>query len=359
VIRLIISPLLLLSALFFPTLSNSQTIVINEVSSANTTFPDEDGDLKDWIELYNASEVPISLTGWSITDNSDQAQQWIFPTTSIAAKDFELVFASGKNRTKPLSYRTLLKQGSTCNYLIPNSSTSNNWRAKDFNDNSWKSGVTGLGYGDGDDATIVPSGTRSIFLRQSFEIEDPTLIEELLLHVDYDDGFAAFINGVEVLRVNLLNTSVPPSYNASALDNREAEIYEGGTPEKFVIEEVADLLTTGKNVLAIQVHNVSSNSSDLSIIPYLSVGTIQPIDGEQIPDILDLSKQFLHTNFKLSGGETLYLFDETGSLQDSLVIPSLDSGRTAGRYPDGTAKMLLIQELIMRALQKGPSYFLK
>lgn len=46
---------------------------------------------------------------------------------------------------------------------------------------------------------------------------------------------------------------------------------------------------------------------------------------------------FLHTNFKLKTGETLYLFDNTNNLQDSLSIPVINSNWTVGCFPDGVS----------------------
>ena len=47
------------------------------------------------------------------------------------------------------------------------------------------------------------------------------------------------------------------------------------------------------------------------------------------------STPFLHTNFKLKTGETLYLLDASGDLQDSLYIPAIDTDQTIGCFPDG------------------------
>jgi CotH kinase protein/Lamin Tail Domain/Fn3 associated/Chitobiase/beta-hexosaminidase C-terminal domain/Immunoglobulin I-set domain/Bacterial TSP3 repeat len=79
-------------------------VVINEFLAANintTGLTDEDGDLSDWIELYNRGNVSVNLTGWSLTDTADQPAQWTFPATNIAAGQYLVVFASGKDRRIP------------------------------------------------------------------------------------------------------------------------------------------------------------------------------------------------------------------------------------------------------------------
>ncbi len=77
----------------------AQDIVINEIMSSNTvSITDEDGDFEDWIELYNPGDGPVSISGWSITDDISEPEKWVFPEFSINPKNFILVFASGKDR---------------------------------------------------------------------------------------------------------------------------------------------------------------------------------------------------------------------------------------------------------------------
>jgi|GEM_PF-1020404 len=77
----------------------AQSIVINEFLASNQNIiADEDGDYSDWIELYNAADQSIDLTGYSLTDDSNIPQRWIFPSLSLAPGDFLLIWASGKDR---------------------------------------------------------------------------------------------------------------------------------------------------------------------------------------------------------------------------------------------------------------------
>ena len=80
----------------------SQQIYINEFMSSNgTSIKDEDGDNEDWIELYNASENPINLEGYYISDRQNNPKKWAFPNIEIAAKGYLVIFASNKNRRNP------------------------------------------------------------------------------------------------------------------------------------------------------------------------------------------------------------------------------------------------------------------
>ena len=60
--------------------SMSQTVIINEVMSANSTIiSDEDGDYSDWIELYNSSDELIDLENWEFKDEMDD-HIFLFPS---------------------------------------------------------------------------------------------------------------------------------------------------------------------------------------------------------------------------------------------------------------------------------------
>ena len=156
-------------------------------------------------------------------------------------------------------------------------------------------------------------------------------MENLWLDMDFDDGFIAHINGVEVARSNMLE--VTPSFNSTAIVDREATIYQSGKPVRFGIDGFRTLLNDGENVLSIQVHNISSSSSDLSLIPFLSAFySGETTDGISPPDILAFENSSLHTNFKISSaGESLTLFDSSGNQVDQLDVVGLTTDKSIGR----------------------------
>ena len=74
-------------------------VVINEFMAANTkTLADQDGDYSDWIEIYNSGSSPVNLADWYLTDSESQLNKWKFPSVSLPANGYLVVFASGKNR---------------------------------------------------------------------------------------------------------------------------------------------------------------------------------------------------------------------------------------------------------------------
>ncbi len=80
----------------------SSPLIITEFMAANRNgLTDEDGDLSDWVEIYNRSNEPVNLAGWSLTDDANQPEKWFFPKITLSPDSYLLVFASGKDR-KPV-----------------------------------------------------------------------------------------------------------------------------------------------------------------------------------------------------------------------------------------------------------------
>ncbi|MGZ8939417.1 MAG: lamin tail domain-containing protein, partial [Limisphaerales bacterium] len=71
---------------------------INEIMAANESgLLDQFGAAEDWVELYNDENFPVSLEGWSLTDDVTKPEQWVFPRVTIGAKAYLVVFASGRD----------------------------------------------------------------------------------------------------------------------------------------------------------------------------------------------------------------------------------------------------------------------
>jgi hypothetical protein len=166
-------------------------------------------------------------------------------------------------------WETVLYDTSEWRYDVPTSPIAATWTELTFDDSSWDIGIGGFGYGDGDDNTAAVGA--SVFVRKIFNISNLSDIQQIFLHVDFDDGFVAYLNGTEVSRANIGTVGTPVAYNEYTPMEIEAVLYSGGTPAGVNVP-VANLVS-GQNVLAVQVHNRNSGSSDLSCRPFLSVGT--------------------------------------------------------------------------------------
>jgi hypothetical protein len=312
-------------------------IIINEVSASNTsTIYDEDGDAPDWIELLNTSDTPVLLSDYYISDKPDDLFLYRLPEIMLQPGNFTVLFASDKDRPGgQLFWETTIRENDATKYLIPSSPVSDQWIQNDFNDSSWLNGSFGIGYGDGDDVTIVPNGTISVFTRTTFTIDDLSTVEKILMHIDFDDAFVAYINGVEVHRENI-SGDTPVAYNVESNNYTEPRLVFNETLPSIDLDNFISALVEGENTLAIQVHNYNSNSSDITLIPFLSIGyTQEPENTRGVAPETGLSAQIsnnAHTNFKLSAdGETIYLSDVSPIIIDTLTYPKLKADESFGR----------------------------
>jgi len=327
---------------------HTQGLVINEIQSSNvSTIYDHTGDTPDWIELFNTGNQPVNLENYSLSDNDTIPLKWTFPSTIIGPKSHLLVFASGQDiRSPSLHWETIIDIGDEWAYWVPEIEVDQNWRDPSFDDAYWLVGKSGFGYGDGDDSTIIENPI-SIYIRKVFEIADVNAISQAYLHIDFDDAFVAYINGNEIARSNIGKIGVIPSFNTPA-DNydHEAVMYQGGQPEEFLIENIGDFLVTGKNVLAIQVHNHSTGSSDLTAIPIFTLGYhSKPPWDLQTSTYINFVPIGLHTNFKISAaGEPVILSDISGIQIDSVFSAGIPANVSLGRKPDGNSEWKFFDE---------------
>ncbi len=167
-------------------------------------------------------------------------------------------------------WEVVVKDNTTWKYIVPNSTLSN-WEITTYNDASWASGTGGMGFGDNDDNTVIPSTSRTVYMRKTFNIVDTALIHQVILCMDYDDGFVAYINGIEVARSNI---DPNQEWDDFATQDHEAQLYQNQQPDYYSLSigNVDTLLYNGINTLSIEVHNNSSTSLDLTARPFLMLG---------------------------------------------------------------------------------------
>ncbi len=157
---------------------------------------------------------------------------------------------------------TLIPQTSVWKYLTTTQEPDSNWKKVNFDDSGWPSGVGVLGYGESYIATLIPYGPDSLnkyittYFRTTFQSnQDPTQITILSLSANYDDGIVVYLNGQEVTRRGL--PLGPVFYSTLAAS------HEGGSYESIDISAYKGLLLSGTNLLAVEVHQTTSSSSDL------------------------------------------------------------------------------------------------
>ncbi|MBN1479229.1 CotH kinase family protein [candidate division KSB1 bacterium] len=181
---------------------------------------------------------------------------------------FMLFGSSVLNAQEIDHWESVVLASDTWKYFVGTSEPPATWRSGTFDDTSWREGQGGFGYGDDDDQTVL-ANILSLYLRSRFDIADISTIGEVIFHIDYDDAFIAYLNDVEIARSAGVS-GMYPSHNTSSTQDHEAQMYQGGSPDAFYVEP--GHLQRGSNVLALQIHNTSTTSSDMSAIPFLSIG---------------------------------------------------------------------------------------
>jgi len=150
-------------------------------------------------------------------------------------------------------------------YLVTPSAPAAAWKSIVFSDEAWPSGLAQLGYGDGDEGTTLGSGPdpnnryTTTYFRHAFNVVDPSVFGALLIRLLRDDGGIVYLNGTEIFRSNMGGGA--PVYATQAIaDAAPAD----ETTQYYSTNLTTGLLAAGTNVVAVEIHQRSANSSDLS-----------------------------------------------------------------------------------------------
>ena len=170
---------------------------------------------------------------------------------------FTLLFAMNS-----LAQTVIVPSGSNWKYLDDGSDQGSNWYSTEFNDDSWSSGSAEFGYGDNDEATLVGFGSNAdnkyptTYFRKSFNVNDPAVYNDVRLEAIRDDGLVVYLNGSQVWSDNM-----PESFNYQTYASNGI----GGSDETAWISTVIrNSLVAGTNILAVEIHQSSVSSSDMS-----------------------------------------------------------------------------------------------
>ena len=157
--------------------------------------------------------------------------------------------------------QVIFPKESVWKYLNINSAPPSTWNASSFDDASWSSGAGEFGYGEGDEATVLVKKNPSVtyYFRKKVTISANPAGMIFNLNFKHDDGAIVYVNGVEVIRTSLMPTGTVTFTTGTTgfLPNSEENKYHS-----YAIQ--GSSFQTGENIIAIEVHNQNTSSSDVS-----------------------------------------------------------------------------------------------
>ena len=221
----------------------------------------------------------------------------------------------------------LIRPGSTWRYLDDGSAPGPEWRANNFADGSWRAGRAQLGYGDGDEATVVradrTNGTRIIttYFRKSFVATNTASVTNLEVRLVRDDGAVVYLNGVEVARSTMGPGPVDSNTTAlSAVNNAdEARWFSTNINRAALVE--------GTNVLAVEIHQSGTGSTDVSFDLALSALHFSPPDLSvtSTNNRVALNWPAMPPGFRLETTTALASNDWTTATNPAVTVPGVRS----------------------------------
>ena len=148
------------------------------------------------------------------------------------------------------------------------------WQNPSFDDSNWSSGDAELGYGDGDEVTTVSYGANlfnkhiTTYFRKAFIYEgDVSSPLQCVVRLRRDDGAVVYLNGEEIFRSNMPDGII--DFNTLASDAA------GGSDESNLNTVALQLtLLGGENVIAVEIHQISATSTDISFDLSLSASVV-------------------------------------------------------------------------------------
>ena len=188
--------------------------------------------------------------------------------------------------------------GSSWVFLDDGSDQGTEWRGLDYDDTEWKVGVAELGYGDGDEATVVEfidtdpltdgvQKNATTYFRQVFEVDEPSA-EGYIFRIIYDDAAIIHINGETVAG----SASLPEGTQFDTF----SEVTSSDNELTQYIQIPSGLISAGDNIIAVEIHQANNTSSDISFdfefVPLVGVAYQEyfTIDGNELRLAGDISE---------------------------------------------------------------------
>jgi len=177
----------------------------------------------------------------------------------------------------PRQPKVFIGAGETWSYQDRGTDEGTAWREPEFADAAWASGPAQLGYGQGDERTIISpvggpgAGSRTTYLRKTFRIDTPVPLGSVVLRLCFNDGVAVYLNGAEVLRKNLASEARFDQPADASNSDRQNQWYSA------LVDSA--LLHAGTNTIAVELHRQASIGPGLSFDLQLIRGALEVDPG--------------------------------------------------------------------------------
>ncbi|NLY42618.1 MAG: carbohydrate-binding protein [Clostridiaceae bacterium] len=156
----------------------------------------------------------------------------------------------------------IVRRGDSWKYLDDGSNQGEAWRQINYDDSSWASGPSPLGYGGTVPvSTVVGYGPDpnnkyiTTYFRKTFEITNVKDIISLTATYVKDDGVVIYINGQEVIRDGMPDGVINFDTRASTVVASDRIEYQSSIDPSYLVN--------GINVIAAEVHQDRPSSSDM------------------------------------------------------------------------------------------------
>lgn len=278
-------------------------LVINEFMASNdATQADQDGEFDDWIELYNNTDAAIDLTGFSLSDDSEELDKYTFPAgTAIGANDYLIVWADGDTEQDGLH--------------------------------------AGFGLSAGGETLLLTDASLAIIDSISYTDQEADIS-----HGRFPNGTGDF-------------TDMNPTFNAEnseGIDDGGGELEDSPLAGDLVVNELMasnettqadqdgefddwiELYNNTNTAILLDGFHLSDDPDEPTKWAFPAGTTIAANDYLIIWADGDVDQAGLHADFGLSGGgESVLIIDADTALIDQIDYPEQTDDISYGRFPNG------------------------
>ena len=279
----------------------SGALEITEVMTENVTFGG-----RDYVEIHNASDAPVSLSGWALSNDEAMPRKWIFPEETLEPDGYYVIECSGE------------KSGGGASFTLSSDGT----------------------------AVLLTNPSGGLACRVDVPAQRADQAYSLL-----ESGWS--------------ETSAPTPGRANALSSADAFAYDGQNPSGVYLSEILTASTDSDDW--IELYNFSSQAVDLSGCglsnnakrprkwQFPSGTVLQP--GQYLGVYANGADDGLQTSYRLSaaGGYSVTLSDANGAILDRIYVPEQYSGVSYGR-PAGQSALRYFPTPTPGAANAGESY---